>query len=86
MGVRDDMLTVGCRSPDRLRLGPSAHPGRFCLGSSSARLSAREGAAEAFEIHFVFDSEAYWRSHWGRMNNLCLMRRAESQHCIAGPF
>jgi hypothetical protein len=41
MSVRDDMLTVGCQSSDRLHLGPSAH----LAGSASGALPPfeREG-------------------------------------------
>ena len=34
MGARDEMLTVGCQTSDRLQL-VVAHPGSFCCGSTS---------------------------------------------------
>jgi hypothetical protein len=42
MGLRDEMLTVGCQSRDRLQLVP-AHPWQLLLREHFHRLSKREG-------------------------------------------
>jgi hypothetical protein len=44
MGVRDDMVTVGCQSRDRLQL-VLAHPWQLLLREHFHRLSKREGGS-----------------------------------------